>query len=165
MQTFLLLIPLNHSITLLEIFHWLTSRYVIIASLIFSKLILLTFPSSLFEGLIYRQGKVAWKFYLLSFRVIKVGFFVRHYTLSMTRNSFNKILASKLIDFSRRSVGFLYVCVTFSFRRFLFCSGDTLYMLLILSAKYENIWWGVHNWDIFFHLFLKVVSWFYNSER
>ena len=64
MYSFLLSIPLNHSITVLEFFHWLTSRCFIKAWLIFSNLTLLTFLSSLFEGLIRLEVKLAWKFSL-----------------------------------------------------------------------------------------------------
>ena len=47
-------------------------------------------------------------------------------------------LASKLIDFSRRSVDFLYVFVTFSFRSFWFCSGSALHILWVLPANMKT---------------------------
>ena len=41
-------------------------------------------------------------------------------------------LTSKLNDFSRCFVDFFYIFVTFSFRCVLYCSGDSLYILLLL---------------------------------
>ena len=126
MQSFSLSIPLNHCITELEFFHWLRSKCFISAWLTFSNLTKLTLPISLFEGLIRRQGKLARKFSLWSFRVMKAVFFARHFTLSTRSNFLAMFFASKLIerrfDFSRRSVNFVYVFVAFSFRRFLYCS-------------------------------------------
>ena len=61
MQYFLLSIPLNRSITVSEFFHCLTTRCFIGVWLIFSNLTLLALPSSLFEGLIRWQGKIAQK--------------------------------------------------------------------------------------------------------
>ena len=138
MQSFLLSIPLNQSITELGFFRWLRSRCFISAWLIFSNLTLLTLPSSLFQGLKRRQGKLAWKLSLWSFRVMNARFFV---TISLfhTRSSFLAMFfASKLIDFSRRSVHFYKGFVTFSFRSFWYCSGGALYILLVLSANMKT---------------------------
>ena len=69
---------------------------------------------------------------------MKTGFFARNATLS-TRSSFLAMFsASKLIDFSRHSVNFLYVFVTFSFRFFLYCSGGALCILLVLPANMKT---------------------------
>ena len=123
MQSFLLSIPSDYSITVTEFFHWFTSRCFISSWLIFSNFTLLAFPSSLFQALIRHQGKLACKFSLWSFRVMKAELFSRHSTLSTKLNFLAMFLASNLIDFSRRSVDFSYVFVAFSFRNFLFCSG------------------------------------------
>ena len=138
MQSFLLSIPLNHSITELGFFRWLRSRCFISAWLIFSNLTLLTLPSSLFQGLIGRWDKLARKFSLWSFRNTRAGFFERHSTLSKRSCFLALFFVYKLINFSRRSVDSLYVFVTFSFRRFLYFSGGVLYILLVLSANMKT---------------------------
>ena len=112
MQFFLLSIPLNHSITVLEFFHWLTSRCLINGWLIFSNLTLFNLQSSLFEGLIRRQGKLAWKFSLWSFRVMKARLFARHSTLSTRSIVFSYVFGFQ-VDWLFRSI-FIYF-PTFSF--------------------------------------------------
>ena len=86
MQSFLLSIPSDYSITVTEFFHWFTSRCFISSWLIFSNFTLLAFPSSLFQALIRHQGKLACKFSLWSFRVMKAELFSRHSTLSTKLN-------------------------------------------------------------------------------
>ena len=138
MQFFILTIPLNHYITVLEFFHWLTSRSFISAWLNSSNITLLTLPSSHFEGLIRWQCKLACKFSSWFFRVIKVGLFARYYTLSSRSSFLGMFLASRLIELLIRSVDSSYFSVIFSSRSFLYCSGSALYILLVLSAKMKT---------------------------
>ena len=128
MQYFLLSVPLDDFTTVLEFFHWLTSRCNASAGLIFSNITLLIFPSSLFKGLMRRQGKLAWKVSLWSFRVKSADFFTQHYTLSTRSNIF-----CFQIDFLFKTFCMSFVFVTFSFRSFLYCSGGALYILSLLS--------------------------------
>ena len=133
MYSFLLSIPLNHSITVLEFFHWLTSRCFIKAWLIFSNLTLLTFLSSLFEGLIRLQVKLAWKFSLWSFRVIKAGFFARHSTLS-TRPNLLTVFDFQIYWLSKTFCWFfVYLCYIFLEKFFIFFWRCFVYIISLVD--------------------------------
>ena len=88
---------LNHSIVLAELFHWLTCNNLTKCWLMFSKIDLLTLPSSLLEGFIRRQCKLDWKLSLWSFKVIKAGVLARHSILSLSWIFYAMFFASILI--------------------------------------------------------------------
>ena len=69
---------------------------------------------------------------------MKTGFFARQSTLSARSSFLAMFFASKLTNFSRHSVDFLYGFVTFSFRSFLYCAGFALYIFLVLSANMKT---------------------------
>ena len=160
MQYILLSVPLDDCITVLQFFHWLTSRCNASAGLIFSSITLLIFPSSPFKGLMRQHGKLAWKVSLWSFRVKSADFL--HNTILAQRGQI--FFASKLIFFSKRSVCLLSL---------LHSPSEAFYIVLVvlciyiitLVLKYEKILWGVCTWHIFFYLFLKVASRFFILQR
>ena len=71
---FSLMLP-NHSITFWVFFHWFKFRIFLKLELILSRMILLSFPDSLFAGLISRHFGLLSKFSLLSLREINASRF------------------------------------------------------------------------------------------
>ena len=129
MQSFILTISLNYSITVLEFFHWLTSRSFISASLIFSNITLLTLPNSHF------QGPVNFLYGLLE--LWRMGF-LQGIPLFQQGLVFRYVFGFQT-DWTFDTFCWLFVCLCHIFsRRFLYCSGGALYILLVLSAKMKT---------------------------
>ena len=103
---------LNHLITSLVFFHWLRINVSLIFLFIFSKMCLLTLPSSDFVGFNRRHDGLDWKFSLWSFNVIKAGHFARHSVRSHISRLLAICFASRLMDCSSFGGAFLYVFVT-----------------------------------------------------
>ena len=82
---------LNHSMTDIEFFHWLTATMGLMFCRMVSSIFLLIMPISLFAGLISLQGKLCSKLSLWSFNVIKASFLASISVLS-SKSSFCAIL-------------------------------------------------------------------------
>ena len=108
MQSFLFSSSLNHFITLVEFFHWLTFRCCSSILLIFSSFCLLTFPSSVLEGLIRRHGSFELKFSLWSLSVMKAGFLARCSILSLS-SSFLDIYAIYIYIYIYIYIAYIYI--------------------------------------------------------
>ena len=99
----LLLMSLNHLMTELVFFHWLISKNCLSGELMLSRVDLLIFPISLFDGLMRRQVGLERKFSLWSFMVMNASGFARMSTRSSIPNSVVIVLASRLISSYRWS--------------------------------------------------------------
>ena len=116
---------------------------------------LLTFPFSLFDGLMRRQVGLERKFSLWSFMVINASGFARMSTRSSIPYSVVMVLASKLISLYSWSWAFLYDLVMFSLMSFSWVSADTSYKLLVLSAKTSRFGDFLISLTSFFNVFWK----------
>ena len=95
---FLLLMLLNHLMTELVFFHWLISKDCLRGELMLFRMDWLTFPISLFDGLMRRQVGLERKLSLWSFMVMNASGFARMSTRSSIPNSVVMVLASRLIS-------------------------------------------------------------------
>ena len=127
------LILLNQWMTSLVFFHRLylscDSKFL----LMFSKIILLNLPISLFDGLISGHDGLRRKLSLWSFSVTYLGVSTSLSIRSLSLIFFAMCFASRLIDLCNITGAFLYVLVTFSPKTFYVVIFLLSYLVMLLT--------------------------------
>jgi hypothetical protein len=115
----------NHEITCCVFLHWFEFSFYLKLELILSKITLLSFPDSLFAGLIDRHFRLFSKFSLWSFKYINASRF------SVIRSILSQIPNLLEISFNSESISSIK------------SSDPCLYVFVMLSCKKEFVVCGV----------------------
>ena len=126
---------LNQSITEEVFFHWFNKVLLHMLVVIFSSILLLTSPISLFAGLINLQVGLFLKFSLWSFDGMNACSFAIHSVLSSISSLVAIPFASSLMASKTFSSAFLYVDVILSCNSLSYCTLSSSCMFAVLSAE------------------------------